>query len=1173
MLTSACSKRKGLEKALHQIEEAIKRPKTDAAGSDAARKLISNLQDLLSRTQGQSAPSEVEEISDDPDQSHTRSPPQDATAGDNLALDDAENPLQLLARASDLQFSPAECSNAPKLSPSSVSQPSIRLDSSHNEDVPNVRSFFVPVRANLDLGPDMDPIELGLTTLLEAESLFSFFYENLAHTRWGLDPTVHTASFVRSQSAFLFTSILAAAARFNPSAAALSKRLTRHCTSLAHKVIAQRHRSVEIVLAFMVNIPWMTPGNSSGDDDTCSYIAMALTVALDLSLNKIVTPPTGFDSTLQNRLAKADCIDAKRALHMDGFEAVDPASEWGRRLLRRRERTWIALFVLERGVCLARGRSYTVPPTALVENCDRWHISDIADSRDGSMNSMAVLRRNLDELLKKVKSRCDNCRLGDTGSEAAQSIKKLIEDFYDQWYAAWALEIGGPSPLEVKRFFRAAGLSSALNVMRAAIQGESRLKSMPNNTVIMIAFAACSALSLSVMPADSRSSLAPSVRHLIEETADVLERIGATPAHREGASVLYGRLLRELVRRAHVGSTSQKNTEAVPVESLQPSSTLNDYCPVPSVTQPPMDPATLWPETLQFSAMSDHQIIDAVNRADSAFGMNIPDVPLDDLMNWDWFDFANAADLVPIVLCAANNVERGYGDVGLGLLSVPRSSSDCRMTLAPKIERGASKLFKDADEAVADLKSGSTILSSGFGLCGVADTLISAINRRGVENLHSLTAVSNNAGAPGRGGLSTLTQAGQVNRLILSYLGNNKALEKKYLTGKIAIELCPQGTLAERLRAGGAGIPAFFTPTGAHTLLQAGEIPIRLDESGKALERGTPRETRIFNGKTYLMETALTGDVAILRAWKADEAGNCVFRYTTKAFGPIMAKAATLTIVEAENIVPVGSIDPNDVDLPGIFVDRVIPATAEKHIEIKKLRSPENEDAGKSSSDPAMVQRNRIARRAAKELKQGYYVNLGVGIPTLAPSFLPEGVKVWVQSENGILGMGPYPTEDEVDPDIINAGKETVTLMPGAATFDSTESFGMIRGGHVDVSILGALQVSAKGDLANYMIPGKVFKGMGGAMDLISNPDQTKIVVATSHTAKDGSPKIVAECSLPLTGANCVSTIITDLCVFQVNRSKGELLLTELAPGVEVEEVRSKTGAKFAVAEQLEIME
>ncbi|OJJ45517.1 hypothetical protein ASPZODRAFT_153164 [Penicilliopsis zonata CBS 506.65] len=493
-------------------------------------------------------------------------------------------------------------------------------------------------------------------------------------------------------------------------------------------------------------------------------------------------------------------------------------------------------------------------------------------------------------------------------------------------------------------------------------------------------------------------------------------------------------------------------------------------------------------------------------------------------------------------------------------------------TLAPKIERGASKLFESADAAVADLQSGSIVLSSGFGLCGVAETLITAIQKRGADNLHSLTAVSNNAGIAGKGGLALLTQAGQVNRLILSYLGNNKDLEKGYLTGKIAVELCPQGTLAERLRAGGAGIPAFYTPTGAHTLLQEGEIPVRLDASGKVLERGRQRETRVFKGKTYLMEEALTGDVAILRAWKADEAGNCVFRYTTKAFGPIMAKAATLTIVEAENIVPVGSIDPNDVDLPGIFVDRIVPATAEKQIEIKKLR-PAADGSAENSASPAIVQRNRIAKRAAKELKQGYYVNLGVGIPTLAPSFLPEGVKVWIQSENGILGMGPYPTEDEVDPDIINAGKETVTLVPGASTFDSSESFGMIRGGHVDVSILGALEVSANGDLANYMIPGKVFKGMGGAMDLISNPEQTKIVVATSHVAKDGSPKIVQDCNLPLTGARCVSTIITDLCVFQVDREKGTLTLTELAPGVDVDEVRSKTAAKFDVAKQLETME
>lgn len=285
-----------------------------------------------------------------------------------------------------------------------------------------------------------------------------------------------------------------------------------------------------------------------------------------------------------------------------------------------------------------------------------------------------------------------------------------------------------------------------------------------------------------------------------------------------------------------------------------------------------------------------------------------------------------------------------------------------------------------------------------------------------------------------------------------------------------------------------------------------------------------------------------------------------------------MAKAAKLTIVEAENIVPIGSIHPDHVHLPGIFVDRIVPATAEKAIENKKLRATEGSEDSKEKS-ASMVRRERIAKRTAKELKHGSYVNLGVGMPTLAPSFLSPETKVWIQSENGILGMGPYPTEEEVDADLINAGKETVTLLPGASTFDSAESFSMIRGGHVDVSVLGALQVGANGDLANYMIPGKVFKGMGGAMDLVSNPDETKIVVATDHVAKDGSPKIVQQCSLPLTGAKVVSTIITDLCVFQVDRARGELTLTELAPGVELEEVQKKTGAKFNVADNVQAME
>lgn len=335
-------------------------------------------------------------------------------------------------------------------------------------------------------------------------------------------------------------------------------------------------------------------------------------------------------------------------------------------------------------------------------------------------------------------------------------------------------------------------------------------------------------------------------------------------------------------------------------------------------------------------------------------------------------------------------------------------------------------------------------------------------------------------------------------------------------------------------------------------------------------EKSKPKETRVFNGKEYLLEESIFGDYALVKAHKADKLGNCQFRKSMNNFNEAMGKNAKFTIVEADEIVEVGEIDPENIHLQGIYVDAVIKSTEKKQIEKVTYAKDPSEMLAAGSGD-ATARRERIVKRAAKEFKDGMYVNLGIGIPLIAPSYLPEGVEVVLQAENGILGLGGYPQPGQEDPDLINPGKETVTLGRGASLFGSHESFGMIRAGKIDLTMLGALQVSQYGDLANFMLPGKV-KGIGGAMDLVANPEKTKVVVTMEHTDKKGNPKILADCTFPLTGPRCVSTIITDLAVFDVSTTEG-LTLIEHAEGVTVEEIRSKTAAPFKVSEDLKPMQ
>lgn len=476
------------------------------------------------------------------------------------------------------------------------------------------------------------------------------------------------------------------------------------------------------------------------------------------------------------------------------------------------------------------------------------------------------------------------------------------------------------------------------------------------------------------------------------------------------------------------------------------------------------------------------------------------------------------------------------------------------------------RIMSSAEEAVADIPAGAFLAVGGFGNSGVPENLLAALSNR--REVTGLTVASNNCAVDGYG-LDKLLIHRQIKKVIASYVGENDNFEKQYNHGDLELEITPQGTLAEKFRSGGAGIPAFYTPAGYGTVVSDGGFPVLYDKTdhSKVVKLSEPKETREFNGIKYVLESAIVADYSLVKAWKADTLGNLVYRGSAMNFNPMIATCGKVTIAEVEEIVEAGSIPPSQVHTPSVYVHRLI--KGERFLKpIERLTL----NTGKALQIPGkgevQAMRERIIRRAALELRDGMFVNLGIGMPTLVPNFVSPSMKLFLQSENGILGMGPYPVPGKEDPDLINAGKETVTMLPGASLFSSSDSFAMIRSGHINISILGALQVAKNGDLANWIVPKKMVKGMGGAMDLVASP--SRCVVTMEHTQKKAH-KLLESCTLPLTGKEVVDLLITELGVFDFNR-EGGLTLTEIAKGVTVEHIKENTGCSFIVASDLKEM-
>ena len=435
-----------------------------------------------------------------------------------------------------------------------------------------------------------------------------------------------------------------------------------------------------------------------------------------------------------------------------------------------------------------------------------------------------------------------------------------------------------------------------------------------------------------------------------------------------------------------------------------------------------------------------------------------------------------------------------------------------------------------AADAAALVKDGDVIMGGGFGMTGNPVHLLNALAATATRNL---TFIGNNVGEPGLGG-GRLLRNGQLRKAIGSFFTSNPEAVQAAQSGALDVQLIPQGSLAEAIRAGGAGIGGFYTPTAAGTAI-AGDADVKL-----------------IGGQPHVFVPALRANVAFVRAWVADTAGNLVYRMTEQNFNRAMATAADLVIAEVEQIVPVGDLDPNQIHTPGCYVDYLVQA----HVTLDDLGTSASVKGGARKVSEA---RMNMARRAFAELKRGDVVNLGIGIPTLVADLIRPEDGIILHTENGMLGVGPAPEEGGALEYPVNAGKIPVTALPGSSYFDSADSFAMIRGGHIDVAIMGGLEVDEAANLANWAVPGQPLLGVGGAMDLAVGAK--RLIITMQHTNPDGSAKIVPQCTLPLTASGVVALVITDLAVFAFDG--GQLTLIELMPGATLDEVSFKTTGRF----------